>query len=261
MIEKNEIQKIDSVIQNIKKGEEKFEYPETKHLSQLIVEFISMLRDRNLLPCIVFSDARWLCEKNATTVVQYLAREEEKLRSGKYKQRMDEIERKLEEIETKKKKSEKRSASKKKKSNASHTKEEEYTDDDDVNNGLDGVDSDFYYKHLPECTLVHRQADKNIVDTFMKDAAKSNPELVKLMKRGVAYHHSGLNAKGRVAVEALFRNRHIQVVFATSTLALGIHMPTKTVAFVRDSIHLDALNYRQESGRSGRRGFDVQGKY
>ena len=33
------------------------------------------------------------------------------------------------------------------------------------------------------------------------------------MKRGVAYHHAGLNNKGRVAVEALSRNRYIQVVF------------------------------------------------
>jgi hypothetical protein len=40
---------------------------------------------------------------------------------------------------------------------------------------------------------------------------------------------------------------------------MGIHMPTKTVAFISDSIFLDALSYRQSSGRAGRRGFDIQG--
>jgi len=40
---------------------------------------------------------------------------------------------------------------------------------------------------------------------------------------------------------------------------MGIHMPTKTVAFVKDSIFLDALQYRQSSGRAGRRGFDIEG--
>ena len=36
-------------------------------------------------------------------------------------------------------------------------------------------------------------------------------------------------------------------------------MTTKTVAYVKDSIYLDALQYRQSSGRAGSRGFDVQG--
>lgn len=36
-------------------------------------------------------------------------------------------------------------------------------------------------------------------------------------------------------------------------------MPTKTVAFINDSIFLDALSYRQASGRAGRRGFDIEG--
>jgi ATP-dependent RNA helicase DDX60 len=48
-------------------------------------------------------------------------------------------------------------------------------------------------------------------------------------------------------------------VFFSLFLALGVHMPTRTVAFIKDSIYLDALQYRQSSGRAGRRGFDVQG--
>ncbi|XP_061438918.1 probable ATP-dependent RNA helicase DDX60 [Rhineura floridana] len=84
-------------------------------------------------------------------------------------------------------------------------------------------------------------------------------KLLYLAKKGIGYHHSAMKAKERQSVEMLFRMGYIQVVTATSTLALGINMPCKSVVFVEDSVYLDALNYRQMCGRAGRRGQDLLG--
>jgi len=125
---------------------------------------------------------------------------------------------------------------------------------------LSGYEQDLLNGVLEEGTLANRRhCDRELVDRLIGRASTVNPRLVRYLKRGVAYHHSQLNNKGRLAVEGLFRNRYVQIVFSTWTLALGVHMPTKTVAFVKDSIQLDALQYRQSCGRAGRRGFDVQG--
>ena len=77
-----------------------------------------------------------------------------------------------------------------------------------------------------------------------------------LLKQGIGYYHAGCHKKNRDATEILFRSKYVQVVAATATLALGIHMPCKTVVFVGDDQYVDALNYRQMAGRSGRRGYD-----
>ncbi|KAI1075155.1 P-loop containing nucleoside triphosphate hydrolase protein [Whalleya microplaca] len=85
------------------------------------------------------------------------------------------------------------------------------------------------------------------------------PQVIEALRRGLGVHHAGMNRQYRQVVEMLFRKGYLTVVVATGTLALGLNMPCKTVVFAGDSVFLTALNYRQASGRAGRRGFDVLG--
>ncbi|XP_042322779.1 LOW QUALITY PROTEIN: probable ATP-dependent RNA helicase DDX60 [Sceloporus undulatus] len=114
----------------------------------------------------------------------------------------------------------------------------------------------------PDCTYANWQAIDNasLEKIFHRLRFLRKHKILKdLALRGIGYHHSSVNMKGKQVVEMLFRRGFIQVVTATGTLALGINMPCKSVVFVQNSVYLDALNYRQMSGRAGRRGQDLLG--
>ena len=90
--------------------------------------------------------------------------------------------------------------------------------------------------------------------------------LTSLLPRGLAFHHAGLLPGLKVLVETLFQRGHLRAVFATDTLALGINMPARTVVvgslskFDGQEMRLLTPNeYRQLTGRAGRRGMDVRG--
>jgi superfamily II RNA helicase len=93
-------------------------------------------------------------------------------------------------------------------------------------------------------------------------------ELVSLLEKGVAYHHSGLLPVLKEIIEILFGRGFIKVLFATETFAVGINMPTKTVVFTSYRKYDDASDsqrmltpseYTQMAGRAGRRGKDDKG--
>ena len=89
-----------------------------------------------------------------------------------------------------------------------------------------------------------------------------------LLKRGIAFHHSGLLPLLKEIVEILFTKGLVRVLFATETFAVGLNMPTKTVVFTGLKKYDDSVGgmrllrtdeYIQMAGRAGRRGKDVEG--
>jgi ATP-dependent RNA helicase HelY len=91
-------------------------------------------------------------------------------------------------------------------------------------------------------------------------------ELSESLQRGVASHHAGMLPLFKEAVEELFAQGLVKVVFATETLSLGINMPARTVVIERlskwDGERHELLTpgeYTQLTGRAGRRGIDTRG--
>lgn len=94
---------------------------------------------------------------------------------------------------------------------------------------------------------------------FRKLNITQQSEIIRGLQLGFAYHHAGVNKTLRDTAEMLFRMGILRLVIATGTLALGVHMPCKSVVIFGDSPFLNSLEYHQMSGRAGRRGFDNEG--
>ena len=90
--------------------------------------------------------------------------------------------------------------------------------------------------------------------------------LVSLLEKGVAMHHSKMLPILREIVEILFAKGYIKVLFATESVAIGLNLPVKTTIFTDinkfdgDNLRtLHAHEYTQAAGRAGRLGLDKVG--
>jgi ATP-dependent RNA helicase DOB1 len=86
------------------------------------------------------------------------------------------------------------------------------------------------------------------------------------LKSGVGIHHGGLIPIVKEAIELLFQEGLLKVLFTTETFAMGINMPAKTVVFTsmekfdgEEFRYVTGGEYIQMSGRAGRRGLDDRG--
>ena len=93
--------------------------------------------------------------------------------------------------------------------------------------------------------------------------------LATLVKKGVAFHHAGLNQNCRETVESEFRNGKIKLIAATPTLGAGVNLPARRVVIsslnrynsrVGTNMPISILEYKQLCGRAGRPQYDDFGE-
>ncbi len=91
-------------------------------------------------------------------------------------------------------------------------------------------------------------------------------EFRRFLSFGVGVHHAGLLPKYRLLVEQLAQRGLLHVICGTDTLGVGVNIPIRTVLFTKlakfDGTKVGLLSireFKQISGRAGRRGFDEKG--
>lgn len=202
--------------------------------------------ETDMLPCLTFSFTRNQCERYVEILLDYFEKKEAYLRATKYAEKINYLKTKRDREVAVSKKTRDR---------------EPTTSNSDVNeketSNVNETDYSLLDEHLPECVLGERRAysrqeiEEQLDRAFGTDRSDWRRRAI---MRGFSFHHAGLNAKKRVCVESLFRNKFLKLVFCTSTLAQGIHVPCKSVIFIEDSIFLNSGLFKQCSGRAGRRG-------
>lgn len=116
---------------------------------------------------------------------------------------------------------------------------------------------------------VLQQVAQDVLDAI-NTPTKQCQRLAACIRKGIAFHHSGLNAKQREIVETRFRDGTIKIISATPTLAMGMDLPAFRV-IIRDlkrytqgtswgMADIPVLEYEQMSGRAGRPGKETTGE-
>lgn len=220
------------------------------------------LRSNGALPAIIFNYDRYGCERSLAGLLSTLEETE-----AEYRKNSSDWASKVADFEKWKK------AREKSKFKPPKATKKGKGDDEEGNSRLDlareeaNRDTSPWESFDPEAPLAefsladHTKISKEELEKHLNSLKwqRCKPELLNALRRGLGVHHAGMNRQYRQAVEMLFRKGYLTVVVATGTLALGLNMPCKTTIFSGDSVFLSALNYRQASGRAGRRGFDLLG--
>jgi uncharacterized protein DUF3516/RAD3-like DEAD/DEAH box helicase len=116
---------------------------------------------------------------------------------------------------------------------------------------------------------VATRAERDAIARALGDFAFDSPygkELARLVRAGIGIHHAGLLPKYRLLVEQLSQQGLLKVISGTDTLGVGVNIPIRTVLFTKLAKYdgrkvgpLSVREFKQISGRAGRKGFDDRG--
>ncbi|MCP3999007.1 MAG: DUF3516 domain-containing protein, partial [bacterium] len=115
------------------------------------------------------------------------------------------------------------------------------------------------------CTKEERKAIQKAIGDFRYDTPYGK-DIRRFLSFGAGIHHAGLLPKYRLLVEQLAQQGHLKVICGTDTLGVGVNIPIRTVLFTKLSKYdgekvgiLKVRDFKQISGRAGRKGFDDRG--
>jgi len=126
--------------------------------------------------------------------------------------------------------------------------------------------------------VISKMLEKNELKELEKTSKKilsqnEHTEIVKtlaiLVKKGVAFHHAGLNQNCRETIEKEFRKGTIKLLSSTPTLAAGVNLPARRVVIssvnryngkIGRNMPISVLEYKQLCGRAGRPQYDDFGE-
>lgn len=121
--------------------------------------------------------------------------------------------------------------------------------------------AEFIYDKINNYTI---NDDVKLVKKFIEDEVGRQTTLSKVIEKGIVTHHSGMSDETKLLVEHLIREKQINFVCATTTIAEGVNFPVSSVFFddYRRGQHdkLDANDFWNIAGRAGRTLVDNYGK-
>lgn len=99
---------------------------------------------------------------------------------------------------------------------------------------------------------------------FVHGKKTGHAMVARLKKAGfkAEFHYSDVSSDKRRKIETGFREKKLDHIVATSTLAVGVNLPARRVVIVgtkRGRSDVSSIEIIQEAGRSGRPGFDKEG--